>query len=482
MKERTMNMDLFAILVQLFVLVRTAQGSDLDYTMDILQDLDRSHSIHGITEVSGLHNESKAFLFRDMSRSLLLPPPLSSRLKHMFRGKSDFTFLATVQQKTSTSGVLFSIHDTEKSWFELQSSGIREELVFRYCHRGQTRSEPLPYRLADGRWHHVALTVSSKHLQLHVDCNRIYERLIDPPQTNLPRGSEVWLGQHGHKHGLFKGLMQDVKFVFAPNGFVAQCPNLNRTCPTCSDFLSLVQGIMDLQDLLSKMSLKTEQKEEQKEQQTEQKEEQTEQKEEQTEQKEEQTEQKEEQTEQKDLKQHEDCLSLSLRLKTVDVRNAAASTAFSTERVRELGYGTLELGYGTLELGYGTLELGYGTLELRYGTLELGYGTLELRYGTLELGYSTLELRYGTLELRYGTLELELGYGTLELGYGTLELRYGTLELGYGTLELRYGTLELGYGTLELRYGTLELGYSTLELRYGTLELRYGTLELDMAL
>ena len=35
-------------------------------------------------------------------------------------------------------------------------------------------------------------------------CGRIYERLIDPPQTELTAGSGVWLGQHTHKHGLFK--------------------------------------------------------------------------------------------------------------------------------------------------------------------------------------------------------------------------------------------------------------------------------------
>ncbi|CAL8379173.1 unnamed protein product [Arctogadus glacialis] len=85
---------------------------------------------------------------------------------------------------------------------------------------------------------------------------RIYERLIDPPQTELTAGSGVWLGQHTHKHGLFKGVIQDVKLIFAPNGYISQCPNLNRTCPTCSDFLSLVQGIMDLQEVLAKMTLK----------------------------------------------------------------------------------------------------------------------------------------------------------------------------------------------------------------------------------
>ncbi|CAB1438300.1 unnamed protein product, partial [Pleuronectes platessa] len=93
------------------------------------------------------------------------------------------------------------------------------------------------------------------------------------------------------------GVIQDVKLIFAPNGFITQCPNLNRNRVSPSshlhpdliplaavflrlftvgrveiggrrratvsvtdqygvDFLSLVQGIMDLQELLAKMTLK----------------------------------------------------------------------------------------------------------------------------------------------------------------------------------------------------------------------------------
>ncbi|MBZ3891222.1 Protein kinase C-binding protein NELL1 [Sciurus carolinensis] len=58
--------------------------------------------------------------------------------------------------------------------------------------------------MADGQWHKVALSISASHLLLHVDCNRIYERVIDPPETNLPPGSNLWLGQRNQKHGLFK--------------------------------------------------------------------------------------------------------------------------------------------------------------------------------------------------------------------------------------------------------------------------------------
>uniref|UniRef100_A0A8D3CRU2 Neural EGFL like 1 n=1 Tax=Scophthalmus maximus TaxID=52904 RepID=A0A8D3CRU2_SCOMX len=210
-----------------------------------------ANATYGITQVAGLHNGSKAFLFRGKAPRARL-----------FRRKSEFTFLASIQQKSSTSGVIFSIHESEHSYFELESSGVREEIRYHYRFKGKPRSESFPYRLADGQWHKIALTISATHLLLHVDCNRIYERLIDPPQTELTPGSGVWLGQHSHKHGLFKlspreyGLANDL-FIFLSFYLPSSSPSsLRGACPTCSDFLSLVQGIMDLQELLAKMTLK----------------------------------------------------------------------------------------------------------------------------------------------------------------------------------------------------------------------------------
>lgn len=58
------------------------------------------------------------------------------------------------------------------SYFELESSGVREEIRYHYRFKGKPRSESFPYRLADGQWHKIALTISASHLLLHVDCNR----------------------------------------------------------------------------------------------------------------------------------------------------------------------------------------------------------------------------------------------------------------------------------------------------------------------
>ncbi|MEQ2172906.1 Protein kinase C-binding protein nell1 [Goodea atripinnis] len=58
------------------------------------------------------------------------------------------------------------------SYFELESSGVREEIRYHYRFKGKPRSESFPYRLADGQWHKIAITISTSHLLLHVDCNR----------------------------------------------------------------------------------------------------------------------------------------------------------------------------------------------------------------------------------------------------------------------------------------------------------------------
>uniref|UniRef100_A0A8C7UGB1 Neural EGFL like 1 n=1 Tax=Oncorhynchus mykiss TaxID=8022 RepID=A0A8C7UGB1_ONCMY len=224
-------------------------GIDPDYQIDIINELDFANATFGITQVAGLHKNSKAFLFRDVGRAVHAPAHITEKVVQLFRSKSEFTFLASIQQKSSTSGVIFSIHESEHSYFELESSGLWEEIRYHYSYKGKPRSESFPYRLADGQWHKIALSISATHLLLHVDCNRIYERVIDPPQMDLTLGSGVWLGQHSHKHGFFK-----VKQTF--HHHIHNHCNHIKTCPTCSDFLSLVQGIMDLQELLAKMTLK----------------------------------------------------------------------------------------------------------------------------------------------------------------------------------------------------------------------------------
>lgn len=49
----------------------------------------------------------------DTEREIHAAPHVSEKLIQLFRNKSEFTFLATLQQKASTSGVILSIRELE---------------------------------------------------------------------------------------------------------------------------------------------------------------------------------------------------------------------------------------------------------------------------------------------------------------------------------------------------------------------------------
>ncbi|XP_009956384.1 PREDICTED: protein NEL-like, partial [Leptosomus discolor] len=191
------------------------------------------------------------------SRSVKASPETAEIFFQKLRNKYEFTILVTLKQARLNSGVILSIHHLDHRYLELESSGHRNEIRLHYrsgSHRSHT--EVFPYILADDKWHRLSLAISASHLILHVDCNKIYERVVEKPFMDLPLGTTFWLGQRNNAHGYFKGVMQDVHLLVMPQGFISQCPDLNRTCPTCNDFHGLVQKIMELQDVLAKTSAK----------------------------------------------------------------------------------------------------------------------------------------------------------------------------------------------------------------------------------
>ncbi|NWH57309.1 NEL protein, partial [Geococcyx californianus] len=200
--------------------------------------------------------------FSDTSRSVKASPETAEIFFQKLRNKNEFTILVTLKQAHLNSGVILSIHHLDHRYLELESSGHRNEIRLHYrsgSHRSHT--EVFPYILADDKWHRLSLAISASHLILHVDCNKIYERVVEKPFMDLPLGTTFWLGQRNNAHGYFKGIMQDVQLLVMPQGFISQCPDLNRTCPTCNDFHGLVQKIMELQDILAKTSAKLSQAE-----------------------------------------------------------------------------------------------------------------------------------------------------------------------------------------------------------------------------
>uniref|UniRef100_A0A8C8YP70 Protein kinase C-binding protein NELL2 n=1 Tax=Prolemur simus TaxID=1328070 RepID=A0A8C8YP70_PROSS len=232
-------------------------GVDPSLQIDVLAELELGESTTGVRQVPGLHNGTKAFLFQDTPRSIKASAATAEQFFQKLRNKHEFTILVTLKQTHLNSGVILSIHHLDRRYLELESSGHRNEVRLHYCsgtHRPHT--EVFPYILADDKWHKLSLAISASHLILHIDCNKIYERVVEKPSTDLPLGTTFWLGQRNNAHGYFKGIMQDVQLLVMPQGFIAQCPDLNRTCPTCNDFHGLVQKIMELQDILAKTSAK----------------------------------------------------------------------------------------------------------------------------------------------------------------------------------------------------------------------------------
>lgn len=53
------------------------------------------------------------FIPSDVGRAVHAPAHITEKVVQLFRSKSEFTFLASIQQKSSTSGVIFSIHESE---------------------------------------------------------------------------------------------------------------------------------------------------------------------------------------------------------------------------------------------------------------------------------------------------------------------------------------------------------------------------------
>uniref|UniRef100_A0AAY4EPY2 Protein kinase C-binding protein NELL2 n=1 Tax=Denticeps clupeoides TaxID=299321 RepID=A0AAY4EPY2_9TELE len=235
----------------------SGSGAEPAQRVDVLEELKLGESFSGVLQVRGFHNQSRAFLFQDSWRNVRASAAVAEGLLQKLRGRIEFTLLLTLKQERLNSGVILSIHHSEQRFLELESSAPRNEIRLHYHTQDQRpHTEVFPYRLADDRWHKISVGVSSSHIVLHVDCSRIYERVVDTPAMDIPALSSVWLGQRNAAHGFYKGIMQDVQLVLMPQGHISQCPDLNRTCPTCNDFHGLVQKIMELQDLLAKTSSK----------------------------------------------------------------------------------------------------------------------------------------------------------------------------------------------------------------------------------
>uniref|UniRef100_A0A673Y3Q1 Neural EGFL like 2 n=1 Tax=Salmo trutta TaxID=8032 RepID=A0A673Y3Q1_SALTR len=230
-----MGLKLFIFLGLFCVTSVLGFGIDPALCINVFDELTLGEGFDGVTQVQGFHSESRAFHFQGSSREVKAPEDVSERMLQKLRGRREFTVVVTLKQEHFNSGVILSIHHSEQRFLELESSGQRNEVRLHYRTKGQkAHTEVFPYSLADGQWHKVSVAVSASHIILHVDCNRIYERVVEIPFMDIPEDTTFWLGQRSSAHGFFKGVMQDVQILVMPQGFISQCPDLNRSKPSPS--------------------------------------------------------------------------------------------------------------------------------------------------------------------------------------------------------------------------------------------------------
>ncbi|KAJ0179543.1 hypothetical protein K1T71_005255 [Dendrolimus kikuchii] len=213
----------------------------------------------GISVEPGMQPQRTAYNLQGDLRALQVEGDTFERAAELLRRSPEFTVLATLKQDPANAGTIISFSHGYNRYLEVQSSGRRDEVRLHYVAAGGSapRVETFPFRLADGAWHRLALTVSGAQATLLVDCHPLYRRLIPPPDRNFTQPQlALWIGQRNSKHSLFKGTLQEVRLVSGPHGYLAQCPGLDSECPTCGQFALLQATVQELTTHIHDLSLK----------------------------------------------------------------------------------------------------------------------------------------------------------------------------------------------------------------------------------
>ncbi|XP_038065408.1 protein kinase C-binding protein NELL2-like [Patiria miniata] len=209
----------------------------------------KSSTATGISQVPGYHNQGPAYSFEGGDRSLQVPEEFFDKTKKLLAATNDFTIVATVKQLRKNTASLVSIVHGRARFMELFMSTRNNEIRFYYQHNGKVMLESFDLaEMTSERWVRIALSVSGPHVRLFYNCEEIASRYIPQPDLVIDDGElTMWIGQRGPDKTYFKGSMQDVRIVAMPQGFLTQCPSLNRDCPTCGQFQEMADGIQELE-------------------------------------------------------------------------------------------------------------------------------------------------------------------------------------------------------------------------------------------
>lgn len=105
------------------------------------------------------------------------------------------------------------VYSRDSRYLELQSSGRRNEIRIHYSYYVDPKDdlmvhmESFPYRLADNKWHKLAVSISGNEIQLIIDCHPLYKRVMHSvPDRNFSASNmQLLVGQRNlNGHSLFK--------------------------------------------------------------------------------------------------------------------------------------------------------------------------------------------------------------------------------------------------------------------------------------
>ncbi|XP_050303564.1 protein kinase C-binding protein NELL1-like isoform X2 [Anthonomus grandis grandis] len=227
-------------------------------SMDLLASMGLSNvSWPGVSLAPGFLKGKPAYLLEGNRHDLRLPEDAFREAAALLQRGSEFTIGAWLRQEVENTGTIFSVSSGPIRFLEVQSSGRRNEIRLHYTSLQDRRiyMESFHYRLADNMWHHLAVTVSGSQVELLVDCHPLYKTVLRPgqPDRNVTDHHQIWIGQR-HNHYFFKGFLQDVRLIEGSHGVLAVCPQLDVTCPTCGQFLSVQTAVQNLERKLLELS------------------------------------------------------------------------------------------------------------------------------------------------------------------------------------------------------------------------------------
>nr|XP_022290768.1 protein kinase C-binding protein NELL1-like isoform X1 [Crassostrea virginica]XP_022290770.1 protein kinase C-binding protein NELL1-like isoform X1 [Crassostrea virginica] len=217
----------------------------------------------GFTNITGQNNLTSAIYLQDSNRNLAVSDFMLRKALRILKDNSELTFLATMKQEIGNSGAILAFSSEIFRFFEIESSGQQDEIRIHYNHDQHNYISTFRFRLADNRWHKLAVTLSGNHVTLYVDCVKLYEQIIQnvdriPPSSDI----QLFVGQRNRQHALFRGGLQDVQIVTQAHGYLLQCPTQETDCPTCSQYHALQQQVKKLYSLNQNLSLKLQKAEE----------------------------------------------------------------------------------------------------------------------------------------------------------------------------------------------------------------------------